>query len=250
MKKGNLKALMRANAAAPRAFRAEAAQGGEATIYIYDIIGEDWWTGEGITGRRFAEALAAVGDASTIHLRINSPGGDVFEARAITALMDAHSARFVAHVDGVAASAASFIAARADEVEIADGAFFMIHNAWTVVAGNKNDLLSLAAWLEKIDDSIANDYSRRGKADKAAFLAMMDVETWLNAEEAVEKGLADRIAAKTEAAPSNRWDLSAYEKAPAALARPKPEPAKPENKDTTGTAARARALRLADLNPA
>lgn len=247
MKKGNLKALMRANAAAPRAFRAEAAQGSEATIYLYDIIGEDWWTGEGITGRRFAEALATVGDASTIHLRINSPGGDVFEARAITALMDAHAARFVAHVDGVAASAASFIAARADEVEIAEGAFFMIHNAWTVAVGNKHDLLGMSDWLEKIDDSIANDYSRRGKADKAAFLSMMDLETWLNAEEAIEKGLADRIATKVEPAASNRWDLSAYQKAPAALARS--APLKPEPNDTA-TAARARALRLAGQNPA
>ena len=248
MKKGNLRALMRANAEAPRAFRAEAAQGGEATIYLYDIIGEDWWTGEGITGRRFAEALATVGDATTIHLRINSPGGDVFEARAITALMDAHAARFVAHVDGVAASAASFIAARADEVEIAEGAFFMIHNAWTVAVGNKEDLLSMSAFLEKIDDSIANDYSRRGKAEKAEFQALMDAETWLNAEEAVEKGLADRVAVKVDSAPSNRWDLSAYQKAPAALAR-SGSPS-PETKNTPGSDARSRALRLANLSPA
>ena len=89
---------------------------------------------------------------------------DVFEARTITALMDAHPATFIAHIDGLAASAASFIAARADEVEIADGAFVMIHNAWTMAMGDRHDFLDQAALLEKVDRPVATNPDPRLRA--------------------------------------------------------------------------------------
>lgn len=258
MKKNRLYQLMLANRAAPRLFKAEAAPNdGEATIYIYDIIGEDWWSGGGVTAKRFLDALAELGDVDTVHLRINSPGGDVFEARTIISAMQANRARFVAHIDGLAASAASFIATAADEVEMTKGAFLMVHNAWTYAVGNRHDLASVASMLEKVDRSIADDYATRTGADMETVQGWMDAETWFTAQEAVDAKLADRIAEKAEAA-KNTWNLSALANVPDALAvaempTPAPNP-NPEPKQTSEGAAaaalRARQLRLVETSPA
>lgn len=252
MKTNRLTQLLVANRAAPREFRAEAGTD-EATIYLYDMIGEDFWTGEGVTAKRFIETLSAIA-APVIHLRINSPGGDVFEARTITAAMDAHPAKFVAHIDGLAASAASFIAARADEVEMSAGSFLMVHNAWTFAMGNRHDLLSTAAFLEKIDASIADDYVTRTGAERAVVVGWMDAETWFTADEALAAGLSDRTATKAEQ-PKNTWNLTAFEHAPAALtAAPAPTPPAPTPEPEIETAAecdrRLRALRLVETEPA
>jgi ATP-dependent Clp protease protease subunit len=108
------------------------AEGDEATILLYDVI-DPWW---GVAAKDFIAALA--GDhAPTIHLRINSPGGDVFEARAMATAIRQHKSNVIAHIDGVAASAATYIAViAAKEVEMSDGAFFMIHQAWALAMGN------------------------------------------------------------------------------------------------------------------
>lgn len=95
----------------------KAEESGESTLYLYDVIvSDDYWGG--ISAEKFVKELNAL-DAPTIHLRINSPGGEVFAARAIEAAIRNHPARIVAHVDGYAASAASFVAVACDEVEIA-----------------------------------------------------------------------------------------------------------------------------------
>lgn len=223
MKRPNnrLMALQLANKASPRAYRIENA-GDEATIYLYDVIGYDWWTDGGITAMQFAADLNAI-RADTIHLRFNSPGGDVFDGRAICAAMDAHPARLVGHVDGLAASAASFILMHCDEVEITEGALLMIHNGWTMAAGDKRVMGETASLLAKIDTSIQADYLRRPALvlDADGLTAAMDAETWITAAEAVEQGFADRIAAPNAgkaAAQASAWNLSAYANAPKALA--------------------------------
>ena len=248
MKNNRLSQLLVSNRGVARELRAEAGTE-QATLYLYDIIGADPWTGEGVTAKRFLEALAGI-NAPVIHLRINSPGGDVFEARTITAAMDAHPAKFVAHIDGLAASAASFIAARAGEVVMSPGSFLMIHNAWTLSMGDRHDFLNTAAFLEKIDASIAADYVARTGADLEQVAAWMDAETWFSAEEAIEAKLADRISTKAEPT-KNLWNLSAFEHAPEALApaaaaEPAPEPAPIQDETNT----RLRALRLLDTEPA
>lgn len=215
--------LMRANAARARNFKVVSENADEATIYIYDLIGYDWWSDEGITAKNFSKELDAI-TAKTIHLRINSPGGDVFEARAMTAAMDRHSAKFIAHVDGVAASAASFLAARADEVEMAEGAMMMIHNAWTIALGDKNDMSKASDLLGKIDTTIADDYAAKSGKSREEIATLMDAETWFTANEAVEAGLADRVAGKSDEKTSNAWDLSAYSNAPKATRAPAPNP--------------------------
>ena len=184
----------------------------EATIYVYDVIG-GWWGG--VDAQEFVKELAGI-KAGTIHLRINSPGGDVFDARAMQTALRQHKAKVIAHIDGLAASAATFLAMGADEIEMAEGGFFMIHNAWGFTIGNVNDHLEAAAMLEKVDGSIRADYSRKtGKPDDEV-RALMDAETWMTAAEAKEAGFIDSIYEAE--APEDMFNLDAYDNAPDPLA--------------------------------
>lgn len=190
----------------------------EATIYLYGVIG-GWW-GD-IDAETFARELAAI-KAGTIHVRINSPGGDVFDARSMMTAARAHSAKIIAHIDGLAASAATAFAMAADEVEISKGARFMIHRAWTVAIGNQNDMRETAELLDGVDDDLANDYAIRTGQTKEQILTWMDAETWMSADETVERGFADRVvevvakekASASASASANAWNLSAYKNAP------------------------------------
>lgn len=218
----------------------------EATIYIYDVIDSFW----GISAKSVIDALTSVADVPVVHLRINSPGGDVFEGRAIVEAIKRFSGKTIAHVDSLAASAATSIAIAADEVEIAQGAFFMIHNASGLVWGDKTDMRATADLLEKVEGTIVADYVQKTGQDATAITSWMDAETWFTADEAITHGFVDRLAATAEPKAgntSNTWNLSAYTKAPAALIAPAPE-AKPTSEPTpepTGTAqAKTNALRL------
>lgn len=205
-------------------FKAEAANTDEATIYIYDPIVTDQWEADywgGVTPMMFIKELAGI-DASTIHLRINSPGGDVFAARVMQNAIREHSAKFIAHIDGIAASAATFLPMAADETVIAKGGMLMIHKAWTIAFGNADDMRQQAGLLDKIDGSIAADYVDKTGQDLQQILDWMAAETFFLDQEAVDLGFADRIA---EAAPKNQisWDLSAYQHAPAQNKQKSPE---------------------------
>jgi ATP-dependent Clp protease protease subunit len=203
------------------------AKGDEAEIFLYDAIVSDEaeaeWFG-GVAAAPFVKALRAI-DAKTINLRINSPGGSVFAARAIEQALRDHPARIVAHIDGVAASAATFVAMAADEIVMAKGALFMIHKAWGVAMGNSDDLKETAALLEKIDGTLVDTYAERTKQKPDQIAEWLAAETWFTADEAVSNGFADRIA-DTKA--KNSWNLSAYEKAPPpdpVIEEPEQEPA-------------------------
>lgn len=205
----------------------------EATIYVYDVIVGDELEAEfwgGVCPAAFIKALAsAVQSAETVHIRFNSPGGDVFAARAMEAAIRGCSKRVIAHVDGLAASAATYVALACDEVEIASGAFFMIHKAWTGAWGNEDDHLYVAGLLGKIDETLVDTYVRETGLEADMLRGLIAAETWLNAQEAVDLGFADRIM---EDAPkvSGAWNLSAYKNAPmpasedgaAGLASPEP----------------------------
>ena len=212
MFKNKLAELFRANAKNSTALRVAMGDDGSASVYVYDAIG--WF---GIEAADFVQEINAI-SAETIHLRIDSPGGDVFAARAMKTALEQHKARVVAHVDGLAASAASFLMLGADEIEISDGAFVMIHNAWTIAIGDRHEMAKEVEVLGKIDGAIAQDYARRGARSAEEFAALMDAETWLDAAEAEEIGLVDRIY-EPESKPENRFDLSVYENAPAALSK-------------------------------
>jgi ATP-dependent Clp protease protease subunit len=214
--------LMLDNLETPRTFKVEqSADGSEATVYVYDVI--DSYLG--ISAADFVKELAAL-SAPTIHLRINSPGGDVFDARAMATAVRGHPSKIIAHVDGMALSAATTLAIAAAETEMAEGSFFMIHNAWSWGVGNANDLMELAALLEKIDGALVADYTRKTKQTAEQIVAWMAAETWFTAQEAVDAGFADRVFKGAEAAAKNRWDVAdIYAKTPKVLTEKKPEPA-------------------------
>lgn len=186
------------------------------TLWMYDAIASDddeaMWMG-GISPRQFIAALADT--SGPVTLRLNSPGGSVFGAQAMVAAMRAHNAPITAQIDSLAASAASVIAAECAECVIAPGAMIMIHKAWGMTIGNADDHGQVADLLTKIDGQIAATYARRaGDDDKEKYMAMMAAETWLDADEAVAAGFADRIMQENSQRPVARWDLSAYAAAP------------------------------------
>lgn len=198
--------------------------GPEATIFVYDVIVSDAFWG-GVAAEDFVKAMAEASVvADTIHIRVNSPGGDVFAARAMEAAIRGCPKKTVAHVDGYAASAASYLALSCDEVEIAQGGFFMIHKAWCFTMGNSEDLLATASLLEKIDASLADTYASETGLEKKKCEEMMAAETWISSQEAVDLGFADRIAENAPKAEADAWNLAAYANAPKAQAEPAAEP--------------------------
>jgi ATP-dependent protease ClpP protease subunit len=182
-------------------------EGDDATIYLYDAIG-DWY---GVSAKDFVKELSAI-DAKNIHLRINCPGGDVFEARTIATALRQHKAKITSHIDGVCASAATYIALSANEVEMAEGAFFMIHRAWCLQVGDADDMRSVADLLDKVDASIVVDYSRKTGMGDDEIMQLMTAETWFTATEALENKFIDRIYESEEV--ENNFNLSAYDNAP------------------------------------
>lgn len=186
----------------------------EATLYLYDVVvatEDEWWGGVGADA--FVKALHGLADKEVIHIRINSPGGSVFAARAIEQAIREHPAKIIAHVDGYAASAASFIAVACDEVEMSAGGFFMIHKAWMCSCGNSDDFIQATAFLEKVDTSLIDTYAAETGQKAEDIAAWMQAETWFSAQEAVEYGFADRIAEGNPKA-TKTWNLAAYANAP------------------------------------
>lgn len=184
---------------------------GVATLRLYDPVdswGEDW----GVSAREFGDALAAVPDAREIRLHVNSPGGEVFDAIAILNQLRAHPARVVAVVDGVAASAASFIAAGADEMVMRPNTQLMIHDAWGLCVGDAADMRDTAAQLDRFSDNIASIYAAKAGGDVADWRARMRVETWFDPAEAEAAGLADTVedAAPDTAQIAAEFDLSMF----------------------------------------
>jgi len=218
----------------------------EATVYIYDLIDSYW----GVSATDFIQQLDSVSDAKTLHVRLNSPGGDVFQGKAIAEAIKRFSGKTIAHIDSLAASAATSIAIACDEVEISQDAFFMIHNASSAVWGDKTAMRDTADLLEKIEGSIVAGYVGKTGKDAADIVAWMDAETWFSADEAVANGFCDRLAATADKGSKNTWNLAAYNKVPKALAEPSAPPkpaAEPEPKSTGTTQTNRNALRLATI---
>lgn len=168
----------------------------DTTISIYDAIGENW-DGTGVTAKRISAALRSIGSRA-ITVNINSPGGDFFEGVAIYNLLREHKAKVTVQVMGVAASAASVIAMAGDDILMGEGAFLMIHNAWAVAIGNRHDMRATAEVLEPFDGAMAKVYAERAGISSAEAAAMMDKESWIGADEAVELGFATGLLDSAE----------------------------------------------------
>ena len=191
-----------------------AVDGTVATLRLYDPIDSwgGWW---GVSAKEFSQALAALpSDTTEIHLHLNSPGGEVHEAIAILNQLRGHPARVVAIVDGLAASAASFIAAGAEEVVMGRNSELMIHDAWGGVMGNAEYIGKYADGLDRISNNIASIYSAKAGGSTADWRDRMRAETWYSADEAVEVGLADRVdgavVVEEELAAAASFDLTQF----------------------------------------
>lgn len=194
-------------------------EGERATVYVYGTIGPDAWDDESATtAREFARTLDALG-GKPLDVRIDSLGGDVYEGFAIASAIRRYEGETVAHVDGVAASAASYVAVMADRVVMADFAQLMIHDAWTVAVGNASELMDAAAQLDGVDASIAGIIAARSGMEPEEVRKLMHAETWLGAEEAVERGMADEVehTERRVAASLDRDILARFRRAPEGL---------------------------------
>lgn len=170
-------------------------------VWLYGIIGMDWF-GDGVTAKQFADDLKKLGKVQTIDLRINSDGGVVTDARAIYNLLVEHPATVITHIDGIAASAASFVAMAGKEIEIAEGGFVMIHNARGVTIGEAEDHRRMAGVLDQVNQTIVDTYAARTKQEPKKLKKWMDEETWFTGKEAVANGFADRIVENMKVAAS------------------------------------------------
>lgn len=166
---------------------------GDNVITMFDVIGEDHWTGGGITSKKVAAQLRAI--SGPVEVQINSPGGDMFEGIAIYNVLREHPHAVTIKVMGMAASAASIIAMAGDRVEIGAASFLMIHNCWVASFGNRNDLRALAEWLEPFDAAMAEVYVARTGLDAKAIAKMLDDETWLSGSQAIAQGFAHGLLA-------------------------------------------------------
>lgn len=220
------------------------ATGERAQIYVYDVIDAYW----GASAKDLIQALADAA-GKPVDLHINTPGGDVFEARTMVTALRAHAPGVTAYVDGLAASCGSWLMLAGDQVKIADGAMVMVHNSWTLAWGNKSELRSTADLLDKIDSTIVADYARKTGQSAADLAALMDAETWMTAQEAVDAGFADAIVGAADhggqagaaGGAANRWNLAAYANAP--------KPADPPSDDAAAQRAiDEQAQRIARLN--
>ena len=160
-----------------------------AEITLYDVIDSFW----GVSAAGIYDALKAAKDEiKTIRVRINSPGGNVFEGTAIYNLLRSHSAKKIILIDGIAASMASVVAMAGDEIHMGEGAYMMIHDPLGRINGGADEMRDMADLLEKMKDQIVNIYARRTGQPEDTIREWMADETWMTADQAIENKFADR----------------------------------------------------------
>ncbi len=190
-----------------------------ATVYLYGTIGRDFWDAESEnTAKAFSKTLDEL-SPKPLDIRIDSCGGDVYEGFGIASAIQRYEGETTAYVDGVAASAASYVAVMADKVVMTEYSQIMIHDAWTYACGNASDLLIAAERLEATDATIAGIIAARSGMSVEDVAAAMDAETWYDAQAAVDAGLADEVVATEQrtAASIDREIMARFRHVPDAL---------------------------------
>ena len=182
-----------------------------AEVVIYDEIGA-----YGVSAKGFLAELGALPEGTPLALRLNSPGGSVFDAVAIYNAIKRHSGTVTVWIDGIAASAASYIAMAGDEVVMPENAFLMIHDPAGMVMGTATDMRAMAEALDKIKGSLLQGYAAKSGRSPEEIAPLMAAETWLDAKDALDLGFADRIAEPIRIAA--RFDVGRFRNAPPVLA--------------------------------
>ncbi len=178
-----------------------------AEISIYDEIGA-----YGVSAKAFLADLGKLPDKAPLTLRLNSPGGSVFDAVAIYNALSRHAGTVTVTIDGIAASAASYIAMAGDEIIMPENAFLMIHDPSGMVMGTASDMRSMAEALEKIGASLIKGYAAKSGKTEDEVAALLAKETWLDATEALEMGFADTMSEPVKMAAS--FDVSQFQNTP------------------------------------
>lgn len=163
----------------------------DRTLYLNGPIAEETWWGDEVTPRLFKDDLLA--GTGNITVWINSPGGDVFAAAQIYNMLMEYSGHVTVKIDGLAASAASVIAMAGNDVRMSPVSMLMIHNPSTVAIGDSEEMLRAKALLDEVKESIINAYERKTGQSRAKLSHLMDSETWMNANKAIELRFADKL---------------------------------------------------------
>jgi len=199
-----------------------------AEVLIYDEIGA-----YGVSAKGFLAELGALPDGVPIDLRLNSPGGSVFDAVAIFNALQRHEGTITVWIDGIAASAASYIAMAGDEIVMPENAFLMIHDPSGLVMGTAADMRDMADTMDKIAGSMIRGYAGRSGRSEEEIAALMTAETWFDAQDAFAVGFATRIAEPVRIAAS--FDIGRFRNAPPSLVEAVAETvASPNGSDTDG----------------
>lgn len=169
-----------------------AVERGDNVITMFEVIGEDYWSGGGITAKKVTSQLRAIGDRP-VEVQINSPGGDMFEGIAIYNVLREHSQPITIKVMGMAASAASIIAMAGDDIRIGAASFIMIHNCWVMAMGNRHDLKETAEFLAPFDQAMVDLYAARSGQKTTDIAAWLDAETYMSGSQAIERGFANSL---------------------------------------------------------
>ena len=181
-----------------------------AEVLIYDEIGA-----YGVSAKGFLAELGALPEDARIDLRLNSPGGSVFDAVAIYNALTRHAGAITVWIDGIAASAASYVAMAGDEIVMPENAFLMIHDPSGIVMGTAADMRDMAGALDKMAASMTRGYAAKAGKPEAEIAALMAAETWFDAKDALELGLATRMAEPVRIAAS--FDIGRFRNAPPEL---------------------------------
>jgi ATP-dependent protease ClpP protease subunit len=208
-----------------------------AEISIYDEIGA-----YGVTAKAFLADLGKLPDKAPLTLRLNSPGGSVFDAVAIYNALLRHSGTVTVSIDGIAASAASYIAMAGDKIIMPENAFLMIHDPSGMVMGTAADMRAMAEALEKIGASLIKGYAAKSGKSEDEVAALLARETWLDAAEALEMGFADTMTKPVKIAASfdvNRFQNPPPEIVEAVKAKGEPVAVKSETETKSALAAKA-----------
>ena len=176
-------------AQAPASRLTMVAQGGRAEVTMYGVIGQD-----DLTAKDFHGQLEALGNVSAIDLHVHSEGGSILDGIAMYNLLRDHPAQVTAHIDGMALSMASVVCMGGNEIEMAARSLIMIHNPLNLTIGDADAMRHSANLLDKLKDEIVAAYAERSGQDPDAVAELMDAETWMTAEEALDAGFCDRIS--------------------------------------------------------
>ncbi|MBZ0127548.1 MAG: Clp protease ClpP [Rhodobacteraceae bacterium] len=178
-----------------------------AEVSIYDEIGA-----YGVSAKGFLAELGALPEGAPVDLRLNSPGGSVFDAVAIYNALKRHDGKVTVWIDGIAASAASYVAMAGDEIVMPENAFLMIHDPSGLAMGTAGDMRAMAEALDKIAGSLVRGYAAKSGKTDDEIAALMVAETWFDAADAVAAGFADRMAEPVRMAA--HFDIAQFRNAP------------------------------------